>query len=588
MTPRHGRFGLVGTLILLACASSGCISPWTSKDDQEDKPSHEWDKVEVVGDLAVPGGLNVATVRAVSLVTQLQGTGSDPPPSPARDLLLNEMRIKQVEHPQQWLASNKTAIVQMEAKIPPGTKKGARIDVEVSVAGEDDTTSLANGWVPETRLTEMEFLGGRIRTGSEVARGGGPILLSSVLEGNETEANVKRGILPGGAMMMEDRPLGLGIVQSHASIAASTRVGAAINARFYMYREGSKKGVATPKTDKLIDLDIHPRYENNVPRYIRVIRQIPLATTTAERIRRMAELETLLLDESSSQAGALGLEAMGKEAIPSLKKGYNSASPLVRFCAAESLAYLNDPSCVKPLSEAARNNNGFRYRALLALGSYDDLEVIDALEGLLQAESAEARYGAFDQLKRRSPKLPSIAGTKLDNGVPMHFVKSASTPMIHFRLKDRAEIVIFGTEVRTNPEVTYIGPSGLTIRSSGHRQLKVIRFKANGEEIVQNCSNDVTKMIQAMVACECGYGEIVKTVFALNKQGFLDTRVEANAMPRPDRDYLRPEESGALGGDDVPSPTENFTRSEESDVLEQTSADFPAPTGDDDLIPQFD
>ncbi|MEW4452192.1 flagellar basal body P-ring protein FlgI [Bremerella sp. JC817] len=581
------RYLLLSLMIGGSLVTAGCISPWTSKEVDEKQPSHEWDKVRMVGDLTVPGGLNTAVVKGVTLLTGLRGTGSDPPPSPARDLLLNEMRVREVDQPQMWMKNPNTALVMAEAVIPPGARKGDTIDVRILAPAETDTVSIEHGYAPETRLSEMAFLGGRPRTGNVVAKASGPVVLDSVVEGNSGKSNMTRGYILGGAVMEEERPLGLGLIEGQASIAASANIGTAINNRFYMYRNGSKQGVATPKTDKFIALDVHPLYEGNINRYMRVIRFIPIAQGTQFRRRHIIECEAELLQEETAQAGALKLEAVGKEGIPSLKKGLSSNSELVRFCSAESLAFLSDPACIEPLTEAARTHNGFRYRALVALGSFDDLDVIDSLEGLLHAESAEARYGAFDQLKKRSAVLPSVAGDLLENAVHMHLVRSASTPLVHFRLKDRPEIVIFGNEVRLEGDVAYIGPEGLTIRSDGHRKLRIVRFQPDGSELEQYCSSELKDVIKSLATIDCGYGEIVRTVFALRNEGYLNVRVEVNAMPRPDRKYVRTEELEASDSTEE-SVTENFTQSEEIPQPEESADVKTYADGDDALIPTFD
>ncbi|WP_207398060.1 flagellar basal body P-ring protein FlgI [Bremerella alba] len=581
--------------------TSGCTAPWTSgngsslsyltpwsSDEKEEEPSHDWEKVRTVGDLTVPGGMNSAKIKGVTLITGLHGTGSDPPPSPARDLLLNEMRVLQVDHPQQWLASPHTALVMMEAIIPPGAREGDTIDVTVFAPPETDTVSLENGYSPSTRLSEMAFLGGRARKGNDIAMASGPIVLDSVIEGNNSKSNMRRGRILGGAVMKEERPLGLGMLEGEVSIAASAAVGAAINNRFHMYREGTKQGVATPMTDKFITLDVHPRYKESISRYMRVVRFIPLSRSTEFRRRYIAECETELLDEPTAQAGALKLEAIGKEAIPSLKKGLDSQNELVRFCSAETLAYLNDSSCVEPLTEAARTNNGFRYRAFQALGSFDDLDVIDSMEGLLHEESAETRYGAFDQLKKRSSQLPSIAGELMENHVHLHLVRSASSPMIHFRQKDRPEIVIFGSDVRLTGEVAFVGQNGLTIRSSGHRQVKITRFQPGGGEVEKECSSELKEVIKSLTEVECGYGEIIRNVFALRNEGFLTARVEVNAMPRPDRNYVRSEELMAKESVSEENFTDNFSQSSEPAKTEESSEVTTYAEGDDTLIPSFD
>ncbi|PQO27821.1 flagellar basal body P-ring protein FlgI [Blastopirellula marina] len=590
--PRHGRSNTARIFVALILISGqlstlGCIAPWTSKDPKTVEPSHDWETIDTVGDVTGVVGMNSATIRAITLITTLKGTGSDPPPGEARNMVLGEMRTRQIDNPSQWLASTNTAVVFAEAVIPPGAQKNDIVDVRVVVPPETDTTSLAGGWMPVTRLSDMAMLGGRMRKGHDIAIGAGPVVLDSVTDGTVTEANQKRGHVLGGARLLEERPLGLGLMKDHVSIATSSRVGSVINKRFYMFRDGSKKGVANPVSDKYIELAVHPRYKDNIARYMRVIRHIPMATSTPARLEYITEAEGLLLDQTTAQVGAMKLEAVGKEGVDSLKKGLDSDQELVRFCAAEALAYLNESESIEPLAEAARINNGFRYRALLALGSFDDLDVIDALEGLLNAESAEARYGAFDQLKKRSSELPSIAGTKLSNGVQLHAVRSAAPPMVHFRLKDRAEIAVFGTDVRVEGDVIFIGQDGLTIRSNGHRKLKVMRFSAGGEEEVRECSSDVVQLIRTLTDLDCQYGEIVRTLFGLRNEGYMSVRVEVNAMPRPDRSYIKSdEEEGKLDSSEMLA--DNFTQTGESAKTEESSEVSTSNTGDGTLIPAFD
>src|SRR5690606_15246651 len=227
---------------------------------------------------------------------------------------------------------------------------------------------------------------------------------------SKTSTTQKRGVILGGAELLEERPLALGLVEGRASVAASARIGGAINKRFFMYIRGSKEGVATPKNDKIVALKVHPKYHDNIPRYVNVIRNIPLSQATTYRVKRLGELQLELLDEATTQAAAMKLEAMGDESLPVLKKGLESQSELIRFCAADALAYLDQNISIEPLREAAANRNAFRYRAIMALGSMDELEAFDALEALLHAEGAETRYGAFDALKKRASHLPSIRG----------------------------------------------------------------------------------------------------------------------------------------------------------------------------------
>ncbi|MGE0759839.1 MAG: hypothetical protein AB7O38_22685, partial [Pirellulaceae bacterium] len=86
------------TLLLwsvLGCGLPSCATPWFFGKDQEKGEVSElveetFDGVKLVGELASPEGLSYQRVEAVGLVTNLRGTGSDPPPSPMREELKKE------------------------------------------------------------------------------------------------------------------------------------------------------------------------------------------------------------------------------------------------------------------------------------------------------------------------------------------------------------------------------------------------------------------------------------------------------------------------------------------------------------------
>ena len=128
----------------------------------------------------------------------------------------------------------------------------------------------------------------------------------------------------------------------HRSVQASSLIGAAVNRRFHTYTGGAKKGVANPKDDQHVELVVHPRYKNNVERYMQVVRSIALRESPAQQMARLTLLERQLLDPITAATAALRLEAIGKEAVPTLNLGLKSADPEVRFYAAEALAYLDE------------------------------------------------------------------------------------------------------------------------------------------------------------------------------------------------------------------------------------------------------
>ena len=100
------------------------------------------------------------------------------------------------------------------------------------------------------------------------------------------------------------------------------------------------------------------------------------------------KLARQLLDPATTITAALRLEALGAPSIPTLKVGLHSDVPLVRFAAAESLAYLGSPSCGEELGKQVAEQPFVQAFALTALASLNEAVCRVKLEELLTAPSA--------------------------------------------------------------------------------------------------------------------------------------------------------------------------------------------------------
>jgi len=164
------------------------------------------------------------------------------------------------------------------------------------------------------------------------------------------------------------------------------------------------------------------------------------------RHARMQLLARQLTDPVTAPVAALRLEAIGKEAIPTLREALGSKDPEIRFAAAEALAYLGESVAASHLAEAAATLRSARPAAIAALGVLDDANGVDALQSLLTSRSAETRYGAFRALWRMDPELPLVRGERLGEACSMHVIDVDGPPLIHVTRSHRPEVVFFGAE----------------------------------------------------------------------------------------------------------------------------------------------
>ncbi|MEN0111148.1 MAG: flagellar basal body P-ring protein FlgI, partial [Planctomycetota bacterium] len=477
---------------------------------------------------------------AVALVTGLDGTGEDPAQSPQRAAVLDEMKRRRVERPGEVLASPGTAIVLLRGFLPPGCRKGEKFDVEVRVPSRSETTSLRGGWVLPARLTEMAVLGNQIRSGHHLATAEGPILIDPSANPDEDGAVATRGRILGGGVARNARPLRLVIAGDHQSTRTSIRLAKSINDRFQTYEGGRKEGVAEAKRPDHLTLRPHPRYRDNLVRYMRVVRSIAVGETPTDRQERLTLLETQLLDPLTASKAALRLEAIGGElAIDKLLKGLESSDAEVRFYSAEALAYLDQTEGVAALAEAARDERAFRAHALAALSAMDDVMAYDSLREMLTAESAETRYGAFRALWAMDADDPLIAGDQLGGAFWYHRVDVDGPPMIHATRSGRPELVLFGADQRFRaPMVLDAGPDILVNCISGD-EVTVSRFRPGEPTVKRTVTTKVDDVVRAIVELGGDYPDVVQALQQAKRDSALVSRFRVNAIPRAGRTYER-------------------------------------------------
>lgn len=526
----------------------GCMGPLLRRGDndesltdvdytiEDDAPS----STRLVSGVAHPYGMNPVQVESVSLVTGLDGTGEDPAPSPQRAALLAEMNRMGIDDPNEVLASPNTALVLVRAILRPGIKEGDTFDVEVRVPSKSATTSLRSGMLLETRLSETAVLGGQIRKGHEAAIAQGPILVDPSADAEKNPAAATKGRILGGGIATKSRKLGLILDHQHKSIRLSQLASKSINERFHTYVDGRSMGCATPKTDEFIDLVVHPRYKENVGRYMKVIRSVAIEESQAARLERLKLLETQMLDPVTAESAALRLEAIGGEqAIEILKRGAESLNPEVRFYSAEALAYLDVTEAVAPLAKAALDEPAFRIKSLIALGSMEDGAASEALVSMLTAKSAETRYGAFRALTQMAPDNPEIRAENLGGKFKFRVLDVAGPSMIHVTRSHHPEVVLFGKEHSFQLPLMLDAGQRILVNGRNGDTITVSRFSPGEPTQQRQVSTRVEDVIRAVIDVGGEYPDVVQMLQQAKNAGALPSRFRVDAIPQQGRQFDR-------------------------------------------------
>jgi flagellar basal body P-ring protein FlgI len=551
------------------------------KDKDKDKDEAKRRRPRLIGDVTAVDGLQPYVVEGVGLIVGLDETGCDPAPGPERSALEQEMLKRPgISKPDEILRSPRTALVRIRARIPPGVRScktagcwcrsdlkksrtaesrqhgrphlGDTFDIEVEVPARDTTTSLKGGWMLEAWLTEVQSLRGVGPIAGHVrGRAEGPVLVSAGLDHASTNpAELRRGRILGGGIAHDDREFAL-ITEGDRTARWTILVAARINERFPgRNREG--KQLAEAKNNNLIAVKIPSRYRQNIPRYLEVVRNMPVSQTPNDEAERMRWWGEELLDPKTARSAAIRLEGIGIRAINTLKKGLDSSDPDVRFFAAESLAYLDEPIAAAALDEAARDIPEYRAHALTALGSLDEPVSRTRLTELIRnSDSFDLRYGAFRALQVLEPNDPAIPGIVVDDQFRLNQVASTGRPFVHVSSRERAEIVLFGQRLKLEtPLFLKVGNSIVLSANRNSAEVQISRFEPGRPTRRKACGLELADVIREVVDMGATYPDVVGLMVNADTHHNLPGRLELDALPDPTR--LATRLNRLYGADEMP------------------------------------
>ena len=541
----------------------------SDKDDEKDKEFETKVETPMVGDYAGFANLNLVTLQGVGLVVGLDGTGGDPPPSGYRAILADDMRRRGIGDPETILRSPNTALVIVTAYLPPMIRKGEAFDVDVRIPEGDTTTSLNGGWLLETELSEAQMVQGQgVMKGHILAKAKGPIMVTSGEGKSDKTGLKKRGKILGGGISKKDRDLRIQLRSDFRNSRQSKRIADKIGQRFFNYNaSGLREPLAKALTDQTIELKVLPRYKDNFPRYLEVIRNVAFRESQVARHVRMDKLKSHLMDPDKTELAALQLEAIGNDSIPILKTGLKHPELEVRFNSALALAYLGQAEAVPVLGEAATKERAFRVYALAALSTIDDAETHLLLRKLTHAQSdddgkttdsAELRYGAFRALWTLDKRDPYLNGEVLKEPTSdrdlfsLHMLPTDGDLIIHLTQVHRSEIVLFGEDQRfKSPMAVRAGNHILVTAQPGTDRVVLAKYQIGQPDKRKEVSARVSDVIRTAVEFGASYPDVAQMLLQASKQQNLTGRIEIDALPQGGREYVRKDDSSTSKGKKV-------------------------------------
>ncbi len=562
-----GRPRTLGALIALAVLAAA-LAPAAAAPAKTKKKVRPPKIQETVGDLAYVVSNGEMMVEGIGLVTGLDNTGGDSPPSTIRKILLDEMTKAGVEHAERWLASPQLSIVLVRMTIPMGVNPSDPIDVQVEVPPNCPAKSLAGGYLIATRLFRVSYGNkGEALRDHELAVARGPIMLGTPAKPNDP----KIGRVLGGGRVKKEYPYTLVIKESRESYYTAKMLESVVNQRFHQFEDGHQKGVATGKTASFLVLRVPELYHQNQARFFRVVQSLPMIDGPELRARRQAAWNKELLDPKTAGVAALRLEGLGGTAVDTLKEGLKSPHDQVKFFSAEALAYLNDTAGVDVLGEAVLRQPEFRAYALAALASLDQSASHMKLRKLMDEPDVEVRYGAFNALRTLDPsdaylgRVTVLYSPKRDDDedrphdsmameiatarrhnrpedpFALFIVDSEGPPLVHVSRTRRTELVIFGRQQKLLTPIVLDGGEILVNAGDNDEKVELSRIvpsRGGDSDAKVTSSLELADVVRQAANLGATYPQIVGLLEKANKQRNLPGQLVVDAVPAASPAYL--------------------------------------------------
>jgi hypothetical protein len=533
---------------------AGCVDlPIRHGQSKEEKERDQDLDIRTIGDLTTVSNAGTLPISGVGLVTHLSGTGGGSPPGMFRKMLENHLLKRSardlkilldahhVASVKQLLDSPDCAMAMLSAVILPGSRKGDLLDIEATLPNGSKVTSLRGGILEYSPLIDyantQDFnptKGNNLLQGHVLAHARGPVIVG--MEGKDEPGHLRQGRVWSGGVSHIDRPFYLVMNNDQKFARVANAVAGRINVvvqddpkkrlelnkRLLVLNELTEDinhqfagqghtTMARAHNKEAVEVFVPYPYRVNPERYLRVVRLMPLADDPKKEIRYKARLEKMLLDPKDTVRAALRLEALGKDSVPVLKRALESENPLVRFSAAEALAYLGSTAGCEQLARLAEHYSMLRAYSFLAMISLEEGICKQHLEEMLASPDAELRCGAFQAL-RQMPDPDQSRGRLLGNSFWLHQVAPGAQPLVFFTLQQRAEIVLFGSNIQFVPPVKILaGPEFVVTSERGDDRCTVSRFQAADASVQRKqCSLKLEDVLYTMVELGGQYPDAIQ------------------------------------------------------------------------------
>lgn len=477
-----------GTRRLAACAAilvlivAGCSSIERAKPRPESARVDRSFEIEVpqimrgtIASEAILDGYQPVVARGYGLVVGLSGTGSRDIPPQLRAHMIAELAKQgfgSPRHgmedlkPETMLNSEDTAVVIVEAVIPPGAigarsyrnarLAGTRFDVRLYADPNTGTRSLEGG---ELLFTELRPGPARVGSGqaAAIARARGPIFVNPFAEpGSEGNRNASQttGVILNGGECVRDMPLKLRLASPSHVRAANLQT--TINARFPR-EPGQRDQTARGESDEAIRITVPPSFRDSSDEFVKLLQHTTIRLSEPESVANSVR-RVLLADPVVAGEASWRWQALGQRAIPVIRTLYDYPEEVPRFAALRAGAKLDDALVIEHLLELGKEAaTDIRVEAIKLLADMRTNPLVDsALRGLLNDDDVDVRLAAYETLADRDDPYMRRYAIDAKRGSPPKFildVVQSEKPMIYITQFGQPRIVLFGDDLSIDTPV---------------------------------------------------------------------------------------------------------------------------------------
>ncbi len=434
-----------------------------------------------IKDLVVVNNTGDFPVTSYGLVSGLRGSGDSTAPTIVRDWMVKEMSRHGLGResfgyghvsPEQMLSDPRVAIVGVVGNIPPGARRGDRIDIGVQAMPGNNTTSLANGmlWRASLRINGMADPVGAV---NEYAKAQGNIFVNPAYAVNGSAgtpgsslASLRAGTIPNGGIVTTDRAIHL--VLRNPSWATSQALEQRLDQAFQSIGDVPKKsrigasGVAEAQDEGYLHLYVPKSYHGDWEHFTGVATHLFLNANPGFLTLKAQQLaEEAVKPNAALMDISYCWEGIGPSAVPFITPLLSHPQQDVQFAAARAAAFLGDRYGEEALLQIARTSgHEYQVNAVQALGQLQNSALINSgVAELLNSDQPLVRIEAYKVLAAHDdPRVFSKvihSATTPENEFVLDMVNSSGPPLIYCTRIGQPRVAVFGRKVSLQTPIVF-------------------------------------------------------------------------------------------------------------------------------------